>query len=43
MMAAAFSRASAQILSIVEQALQCPLWVISGHMQCKTTCPLYSQ
>src|SRR5262245_20005119 len=19
----------------------CPLWVISGHMQCKTPCPLY--
>ena len=21
----------------------CPLWVISGHLQCKTTCPLYPQ
>src|SRR5262249_51097011 len=21
---------------------QCPLWVISGHMQCITPCPLYS-
>ena len=21
----------------------CPLWVISGHLQCKTACPLYPQ
>ena len=21
--------------------LQCPLWVISGHLQCKKPCPLY--
>ena len=20
---------------------RCPLWVKSGHMQCKSTCPLY--
>jgi hypothetical protein len=20
---------------------KCPLWVISGHVQCKTACPLY--
>jgi hypothetical protein len=20
---------------------RCPLWVISGHMQCKEACPLY--
>ena len=20
---------------------QCPLWVISGHLQCKKECPLY--
>src|SRR5262249_47719431 len=22
-------------------AASCPLWVISGHMQCKRACPLY--
>ena len=22
---------------------QCPLWVISGHMQCNRQCPLYPQ
>ena len=22
---------------------KCPLWVISGHMQCKKACPLYPQ
>ena len=22
---------------------RCPLWVISGHLQCKTPCPLYVQ
>ena len=22
---------------------RCPLWVISGHLQCKTACPLYPQ
>ena len=24
-------------------ATQCPLWVISGHLQCKTSCLLYPQ
>ena len=24
-------------------ATQCPLWVISGHLQCKKACPLYPQ
>jgi hypothetical protein len=22
---------------------ECPLWVISGHLQCKTACPLYAR
>src|SRR5262245_59717806 len=33
-------RARANKLKI---AVSCPLWVISGHMQCKTACPLYPQ
>ena len=23
------------------KSLRCPLWVISGHLQCKKACPLY--
>jgi threonine/homoserine efflux transporter RhtA len=27
----------------IPQHAQCPLWVISGHMQCTRRCPLYPQ
>ena len=30
------------LMASLQRAI-CPLWVISGHLQCKTTCPLYSR
>jgi hypothetical protein len=29
------------MLAYWKGAARCPLWVISGHMQCKKACPLY--
>ena len=30
-------------LKCLDQGSECPLWVISRHLQCKTSCPLYTQ
>ena len=32
-----------QMLACWKGAARCPLWVISGHMQCNKRCPLYTQ
>ena len=34
---------AAHLLKNAVAAAECPLWVISGHLQCKKSCPLYPQ